>query len=659
MSSYYWYITLATSTPAAFTSKVNVGNPTFAVGTDLSVTTLPTYTYPSYSLGAIGDSFTITANVDATATLPAATTGTYAVTFPSGTGTFAVSTITFGTSTSAIVTATAASTTGTWTKLAAATAALTTNVYPTAISGAANGDSITVTFPTGFTVPASGVVATLAATAGWVTLPGATVATNVAVVLPVTITPTSNSTNLTVTLTLPASYYIGAGAQILINITAGVINPTTAGSYAVTVATSQETTAVTSSTFAIVNPTIPTLPGVATIFNSAGIQMTQTNDFGVALGYVQTNTLTGAVIKLTAGTYTVPTVAWGTTTVALTIQGTDASAANVILQSTAPWTLSGKTVVVDSVTIDASKGGTLTVSTPIGGAGTVSNSMLKGGDLTMNNTGTFTGTSTLNKDTFTVKTGATGAILNNAAVNGAVVTACTFNVTGTGIGVSAIDDVTLSGSTFTGAAVTDNSTTATGVGISLTAGATGGSATSITGSTFTGLSPALVVADGTKATFSGNTVTACGVTSTYDAISVTGTTGLLYIMNNKITNSLQYIVNIALGGNDNNVFIMENNFSGNVKNVNNNDTTIAKVNATHNYWGGTASNPASTTSVDYSNPLGSLPTSTNFTTGVAPTSFDATATAGVNVTAITGATVIGAAALTGNPVTRPFHRPIL
>jgi len=191
LSSYYWYITLATSTPAAFTSKVNVGNPTFAVGTDLSVTTLPTYTYPSYSLGAIGDSFTITANVDATATLPAATTGTYAVTFPSGTGTFAVSTITFGTSTSAIVTATAASTTGTWTKLAAATAALTTNVYPTAISGAANGDSITVTFPTGFTVPASGVVATLAATAGWVTLPGATVATNVAVVLPVTITPTS------------------------------------------------------------------------------------------------------------------------------------------------------------------------------------------------------------------------------------------------------------------------------------------------------------------------------------------------------------------------------------------------------------------------------------------------------------------------------------
>jgi hypothetical protein len=96
---------------------------------------------------------------------------------------------------------------------------------------------------------------------------------------------------------------------------------------------------------------------------------------------------------------------------------------------------------------------------------------------------------------------------------------------------------------------------------------------------------------------------------------------------------------------------MENNFSGNVKNVNNNDTTIAKVNATHNYWGGTASNPASTSSVDYSNPLGSLPTSTNFTTGVALTSFDATATAGVNITAIAGATVVGAAALTGNPVT--------
>jgi hypothetical protein len=73
------------------------------------------------------------------------------------------------------------------------------------------------------------------------------------------------------------------------------------------------------------------------------------------------------------------------------------------------------------------------------------------------------------------------------------------------------------------------------------------------------------------------------------------------------------------------------------------------MNVTHNSWGATA--PASTSSVDYSNPLGSVPTSSTFATGVSGMTLDATAAAGVNVTASTGATVIGAATLTGNPVT--------
>jgi hypothetical protein len=503
-----------------------------------------------------------------------------------------------------------------------------------------NGGSITVTFPTGFTVSGTGVVATLAATSGWVTPPVGPV-TNLSANLLATPVVSSNSTNLTVTLTLPAGDYIGAGAQVLINITAGVNNPAIAGSYAVTVATSAETTAVTSNTFAIINPIIPSIPGVATVFNNAGIQLTQTNDLIAAINAVTT----GGTIKLTAGTYNTNFSTATNLGGSFTIQGTDASAANVILKSAGAWTLTGKTVVIDSVTIDGTNGPLTITDTTAGGAATVSNSNIIGGVLTMNATGTATGT--LNKDTFTVKTGKTGAVANVAVKNGAVVTACTFNVTGTGIGLSAIDDVTLSGSTFTGAAVTDNSTTMTGVGISLTAAATAGSATSITTSTFTGLSPALVVADGTNATFSGNTLTNCGVTSTYDTIMVNSSTGTLYIVNNKITGSLQYIATV--NANDNMVFIMDNNFATNVKNVNNVAATV-KLNATHNFWGTGITAPASTSSVDYSSPLGSLPTSANFVAG-SPTSFDATATAGVNVTAITGASAVGAAALTGNPVT--------
>jgi len=131
----------------------------------------------------------------------------------------------------------------------------------------------------------------------------------------------------------------------------------------------------------------------------------------------------------------------------------------------------------------------------------------------------------------------------------------------------------------------------------------------------------------------------------------TSTTGTgVFILNNKITNSLEYIVNNSAPGNL--VVVMDNTFSGNVKSANNTEATN-KMNVAHNSWGTGVTAPTSTAApnwVDYSNPLGSVPTASNFVTGVAPLTLDATATAGVNVTASTGATVIGAAALTGNPV---------
>ena len=84
-----------------------------------------------------------------------------------------------------------------------------------------HGDSVTVTFPTGFTVAAP--TATLAASTGWVTFPVEPPTSFPAV----TTAPTWSfiATNLTVTVTLPAGDYIGANAQVLINITAGVTNP--------------------------------------------------------------------------------------------------------------------------------------------------------------------------------------------------------------------------------------------------------------------------------------------------------------------------------------------------------------------------------------------------------------------------------------------------
>jgi hypothetical protein len=73
---------------------------------------------------------------------------------------------------------------------------------------------------------------------------------------------------------------------------------------------------------------------------------------------------------------------------------------------------------------------------------------------------------------------------------------------------------------------------------------------------------------------------------------------------------------------------------------------------THNYWGGTAANPASTTVaplISYANPLGAAPTNGSIEVGAA--SLDASATAGVVVTGAAGSTTLGAALLGANPVT--------
>jgi len=94
---------------------------------------------------------------------------------------------------------------------------------------------------------------------------------------------------------------------------------------------------------------------------------------------------------------------------------------------------------------------------------------------------------------------------------------------------------------------------------------------------------------------------------------------------------------------------MDNQFATNVKNAWDN-VASGTLNVTHNYWGATppaASVTTGTATVSYANPLGIAPTAGNFVTG---TTMTASTTAGVNVVASTGATYVGAAALSGNPV---------
>jgi len=419
---------------------------------------------------------------------------------------------------------------------------------------------------------------------------------------------------------------IGSGANVTLTFT-NITNPATIGNYSVSLSTAAEPTAVTSNVITTTSANATGLPGIIQVFNSAGNLVTSSNDLAAALAAVQSQTLAGAVIKLPAGTYRSAYPA--STTVACTIQGTDSNAANVILQSTGAWSLTGATVTIDSVTIDAAVGGLLTIGGAATTAATVNKSYLKGGVLTM--AGATSSTTTVSNNTFTVATGTTGLIVKTPTI----VTGAVFNIDGTGTGVNAQANVLVSNSTFAG-------TAGAGFGITLN----GGAASTIGTSTFTGLATALSVSNaGAGVSFNGNTVTSCGALSTHDAIVVTATSGT-YMFNNNISKSLNNIINVS--GNDNLVAVMLNSFSGNAKNAV--DSAGGVLNCTRNYWGGGSSNPSSTANVSYASALGAAPSPAIFVTGASGLTLTADMTVGIDIIASTGMTTLGAAALTSNPV---------
>jgi len=486
---------------------------------------------------------------------------------------------------------------------------MTINLGATVAAGAG---AITVTFPTGvnialITAAADGDV-TLEAGPGLGT--GAYALANVATV----------TTGQALAITTTAN--IGAGAIVQIVVGTGLataFNPATVGDYTVTVKTSAETTAINVGTFTTVVPAAPVLPGVASVYNSAGILMSASNSLTTALAAV----LAGGTIKLTPGTYDTPAAALVGNALACTISGT-ATAAEVIIKSNAAWAMTGTTVVIENVTIDASLGGVLTMTNAT--AGTIKNSIIKGAVAGVNVTFTGAGVNTVDTCTFTVATGSTGV----AAGAATTVKTSAFTMAGTGVGIAGAANVTSTTNTFTG-------TTGAGLGIVLT----GGAASAITGSTFTGLTTALTITTPAAAAFDKNIVDACGVTLGADTIVVVSTAGLS-VTNNKITNSKDNIINVA--ANDNLVVVMFNEFAGNVTNATNTGGA-GLLNMTHNFW--TVAAPASTATVSYANALAKKATDGRFSL---LTTLDATTAAGVNVVASTLSTLLGATLLAENPV---------
>ena len=203
----------------------------------------------------------------------------------------------------------------------------------------AQNDTITITFPSGTTV-ASSVIATISASPGW----HAGTWGDAVLTTPVF---TSSTTYRTVTLTIDDSGdKIGEGAMVRIAITDGITNPSTIASYALTVKTSDETTAVTSVAYDIKAPTISALPGIASIYNEVGVLMDQkSGDNAIVNAIAAATGIIKPVIKLSPGTYTEnPNTATASTTFIAT-----GTAAETIVKG--DWTINVASVTLENLTI--------------------------------------------------------------------------------------------------------------------------------------------------------------------------------------------------------------------------------------------------------------------------------------------------------------------
>jgi hypothetical protein len=471
-------------------------------------------------------------------------------------------------------------------------------------------DRIVITFPEGTVVDNTTFAATIVADAGWIT---DGVGVDPQSVAPINVPGTANwsAHNLDRTLTYAldavgagaAGSYIGEGAQVRIEITAGFTNPTTPGDYTLTVETLKTDDGtiegpITSAEYSIVTPGIQPLAGIVYAKNSAGILMAQSHNINTCIAAAKA----GGTVEVGPGTYS---GAYNANVAGQTIIGTGEPGTVIIgnggtLAVSAGLDLFGNGVTVDGITFAPS--------------------IFMGENTLIDIQATANKTTIQNCDITAGKQ--TAITVNGAADRVATISNCTITATSTKynqVGIDANAQVNVNDCTFTvgakavaidtsaggppGVAPFPFATSISGNEITGSSGkgimVTGGSAT-ISSNTFGSLTTALDI-DAGAATAKMNTVDGCGSASLGkgDAITIdgAGTTAKLY--NNTIQNSAaaNYAINIGAGTAStlaNCVYIHFNNILDNTKNIKAGNG--ANVTAINNWWG-SAAGPA-VTSID-------------------------------------------------------------
>ena len=451
----------------------------------------------------------------------------------------------------------------------------------TAVSGAPAGN-ITITFPVGFTVNQSlganisGL--TIASGPGWLN------STTFGDALLTTTAANSTAATRQITLNISAGDIIGADAQVRIILPVGTVtNPSTPGSYTITVATSNETTPVTSGTVVITLPNIGPLPGQVEGKNSNGDVL-----YRNIVSDLSTVIATPGVsrIELSAGTYNATNMA---NVDRQTIIGVGAAGTVILTAGVAsvPLTVSAVNVTIENVTIRGNVDGTADLLSVTGNNTNVKGVTFIGGVNQLNAAVVISNNRTTVSDCiFNV----TGNVTAGIATTSRVTTNSTFNVDANGAAI-----VSTNGGALTVTANAKvNGTAGTGAGILMT----GNASSTITGATFTGLGSNAVWntgvvnspstnATGSSLTIKDSTFSGSGNSSTTEGV-ITNVVGDLILTNNTISSNAAagYALQVT-GGNVTARF----NTIINTLNVRRSGGT---ANVTLNWWGA-ATGPASST----------------------------------------------------------------
>jgi len=470
-------------------------------------------------------------------------------------------------------------------------------------------DYLTVTFPSGTGVASTGTVS-IQASPGWyngVWVDSVTVGASFSWTL---------YTSRTVSVRLGAGDFIGEGSQVRIKFTSGITNPDAAGSYQVYVTTKQESTAVASVAYTIVNPSFNPLPGLIKVFNTSGTQVWQAQGEYELTDVIDNHVAKGYTVELGAGWYVEDDMVLDTDDV--TIKGAGA-VGDVVVQGQLDVTSDGVTI----------KGITMRSFDP--GVDVLD---IYGDDILVDGCtfGRYYSTTNTAVQTFVY-------INNDHAVGTGTIQNCTFDSTLSSangdhcivVNYAGWEDgdqwpefnivknkFTLDGSATSGrdqaietycydVYITENEFTGTsqaGWGIYCA----NWGYTEIYKNKFSGMTDALYVDEGADVGFWYNTVDKCGyasATAPVAAIEVAWA-DWCQISGNTITNSLDWAI---LVDDDCDTTIVGNTFTGNAKGINNTDKDCG-LDATRNWWG-KAEGPAAdhnSADVDDSHPLGAAPT---------------------------------------------------